>query len=151
MRFKQLKPTVPKCWLFVACALMWCGVGLMMCATGTVWLVSLAPIRAAGAGAAGGALALVAFQLGFSAIARKNIHRLRRLPERGCFFAFQAWQSYLIIAFMIALGITLRHSPVPRIYLAVVYIAIGGALLLGSTHYYRHLFRMMRLGRYRSG
>ena len=150
MPLKQLKPAVPKCWLFAACALMWSAVGVMMCKISIGWLVRLERVSALYAGAGGVVLALTAFYLGFRSIARRNIHRLRQLPERGCFFAFQAWKSYLIIAFMIALGVTLRHSPVPRIYLAVVYVAIGGALFLGSLLYYHHLLRLLR-SRRRSG
>lgn len=146
MVLSRLKPDVPKCWLFATCALMWSGVGAMMLMTGIGWLRPLTTVDAAGALTGGVLLAVAAFYMGFRSIARKNIHRLRQLPERGCFFAFQAWKSYLIIAFMIALGIVLRHSPVPRICLSIVYTGIGGALLLGSTLYYRHLCRLMRSG-----
>ena len=144
MTFDQFKPTVPKCWLFATCGLMWSGVGVMMCRAGIGWLTPLATMRMAGIEVTGAALAVVAFFLGFRTIARKNILRLRQLPERGCFFAFQAWKSYLIVAFMIALGITLRHSSIPKIYLAIVYTTIGGALFMGSILYYRVLFRLMR-------
>lgn len=78
-------------------------------------------------------------------MAKKNIRRLRRLPDRGCFFAFQAWQSYLIILFMVGLGGTLRNSPIPKNILSVIYTAIGGALFLGSFYYHRHLLRLMRI------
>lgn len=144
MILTRFKPAVPKCWLFATCAVMWSAVGLMMCRAGFIWLGSLDGLRAAGAEFGGAMLALTAFSLGFRAIARKNIHRLRRLPDRGCFFAFQAWKSYLIIAFMITLGVTLRHSPIPRIYLSLIYTTIGGALFLGSTLYYRHLLKLLR-------
>jgi hypothetical protein len=143
MPLRQLKPAVPKCWLFATCGLMWSAVGLMMCKISLGWLMSLDGIHGVSAGSGGVVLALGAFYLGFRGIARKNIERLRRLPERGCFFAFQAWKSYLIILFMIVLGVSLRHSSIPRIYLAVVYATIGGALFLGSLLYYRHLFRLV--------
>jgi hypothetical protein len=45
---------------------------------------------------------------------------------------------------MIALGVTLRHSAVPRPELAVVYLAIGGALLLASFSYYNNLIDAFR-------
>jgi hypothetical protein len=116
----------------------------MMCITGAGWLVPEGFLRGAGFGLAGGVLAVMAGRWGFGGIARKNIRRLRRLPDRGCFFAFQAWTSYLLIAVMIALGITLRHSSIPKSVLDVLYTAIGGALLLGSFHYYRHLVKLVR-------
>ena len=55
------------------------------------------------------------------------------------FLPFQAWKSYLIIVAMIVLGVTLRNSAIPKNVLAVAYTAVGGALFLGSFHYYRHL------------
>ena len=140
----RMKPEVPKCWLFAVCGVMWSGVGLMMCVTGARWLASQGIVRAGTFELAGITVALIAFRLLFGSIARKNIQRLRRLPQKGCFFAFQAWKSYLIIAFMIALGVSLRHSPVPKTMLSVVYTGIGGALGLSSGLYYRYLTRLFR-------
>ncbi|MBU0510786.1 MAG: hypothetical protein KJ638_03670 [Chloroflexi bacterium] len=37
---------------------------------------------------------------------------------------------------MIAMGITLRHSPIPKHLPAVLYIGIGGGLFLSSLFYY---------------
>lgn len=144
MTLSRLKPAVPKCWLFAASGVMWSAVGLMMCVTGVGWLTGEGFVRGAGFELAGLVLAVLAVHWRFGGMAKKNIRRLRRLPEQGCFFAFQAWKSYLIILIMIALGIVLRHMSIPKTYLAVVYTVIGGALFLGSFHYYRHLVRLMR-------
>jgi hypothetical protein len=144
MMLSHLKPTVPKCWLFAASGVMWSAVGTMMCATGIGWLADSGMARGIGYGLAGLILANLAVRWGFGSIAQNNIRRLRRLPSRGCFFAFQAWKSYLIIMVMIALGMTLRHSSIPKHVLAVAYTAIGGALTLGSFYYYRHLARLIR-------
>ena len=103
MTVSRLKPDVPKCWLFAASGVMWSVVGLVMCATGAGWLIGIGVARAIGFELAGLALAVVAFRWGFGSIARKNIRRLRQLPDRGCFFAFQAWKSYLIIGVMIVI------------------------------------------------
>ena len=140
----RLKPAVPKCWLFALSGLMWSAVGVGMCATGVGWLAREGVVRGMGYGLAGLFLAVVAARFGFGGIAEKNIRRLRRLPDRGCFFAFQTWKSYLLIMVMIALGITLRHSAVPKNILSVVYTAIGGALFFCSFFYYRHLTRLIR-------
>lgn len=144
MTFSRLKPTVPKCWLFAASGVMWSAVGLMMCVTGLGWLAGEGFLRGAAFELAGLVLAFLAVRRGFGGIAQKNIQRLRLLPDQGCFFAFQAWKSYLVIVIMIALGNVLGHMPIPKIYLAVVYTAIGGALFIASFHYYRHLARLMR-------
>ncbi|MFO7714301.1 hypothetical protein [Desulfosarcina sp.] len=144
MTLSHLKPAVPKCWLFAVSGVVWSLVGLMMLVTGLGWLAPEGFMRGTGFMLAGLALAAMAFRWGFSGIARKNIRRLRRLPQRGCFFAFQAWQGYLIIMTMIAFGVVLRQSSIPKSVQAIVYTAIGGALLMGSLHYYFHLTRMMQ-------
>lgn len=144
MIFSRLKPSVPKCWLFAMSGLMWSAVGIMMCARGAVWLSAEEPVQGLAMGLVGVVVAVFAFRKSFSNIALQNIQRLRCLPDRGCFFAFQAWKSYILIVFMIGLGLVLRQSSIPENILAVVYLAIGGALLLGSFLYYHHLARMIR-------
>jgi hypothetical protein len=144
MTLSHLKPTVPKCWLFAASGVMWSTVGIMMCATAIGWLADSGMGRRMAFVSAGLLLAVLSVRWGFGRIAQKNIRRLRRLPDRGCFFAFQAWKSYLIIMLMIALGVALRHSSIPKHFLAVAYTAIGGALTVGSAYYFRHLSRLIR-------
>jgi len=144
MILHRLKPDVPKCWLFAASGVMWSGVGAMMCATGFGWLAQEGMKRTVGVAAAGVALAVMAAVWSFGGIARRNIQRLRRLPARGCLFAFQAWRSYLVILVMVALGITLRRLPIPGVALSTIYIGIGGALLLSSLQYYRYLGRLLK-------
>ncbi len=151
MTLSHLKPSVPKCWLFAASGVMWNAVGITMCATGIGWLANSGLVRGIGFGLAGLILAILAVHWGFGSIAQNNIRRLRRLPSRGCFFAFQAWKSYLIIMCMIALGMALRHSSIPKHFLAVAYTAIGGALTLGSLYYYRHLARLVLTASRRRG
>lgn len=123
---------------------MWSTVGLVMGFTGACWLVGEGLLGAAIFELTGLLLAVGVVRWRFGDMAKKNIRRLRRLPDRGCFFAFQAWQSYLIILFMVGLGFALRNSPIPKNILSVIYTAIGGALFLGSFHYHRHLVRLMR-------
>jgi hypothetical protein len=144
MTVARLKPSVPKCWLFAACGGLWSGVGLGMCVTAASWLMGAPWLKGIGYQVAGLAVAGAVFRLRFSAMARKNIMRLRALPDKGCFFAFQAWQSYLVILFMVALGIGLRQSPMPKTLLSIIYTGIGGALFMASFHYYRHLARLLR-------
>jgi hypothetical protein len=143
MTFAHLKPAVPKCWLFAASGLMWSAVGIMMCATGFGWLMREGLLAALGLAVAGLGVAIMSACRLFGGMAKKNIQRLRRLPQRGCLFAFQAWKSYLIIALMVALGVALRYASVPAKILSVIYTGIGGALLLSSFHYYRHIVRLL--------
>jgi len=127
---KKLNPAVSKYWLIALAGLMWSGVGIMLLRL-AVSLGSLGIISA-----------LTAYRYGFSKIALKNIARLCLLPNKYCIFAFQTWKGYLIIIFMIMLGITLRYSLIPKHFLAVIYAAIGGALFLSSFHFYRRIWQV---------
>jgi hypothetical protein len=145
MFYKRIKPAVSKYLLIALAGLMWSTVGVLLCRMAYYWLKEVDWLTALPLGLFGIILSLVVYRFGFSGIAKKNIDRICLLPEKGCIFAFQAWKSYLIIVLMITLGIILRHSPIPKHYLAIVYTTIGGALLLSSLHYYRKLWRLIIL------
>jgi len=140
LSLEKLKPAVSKYWLMALAGLMWSVVGVVLCHLAYVWLKAVPWSRALPLGLLGVASALVAYRYGFLKIALKNIDRLCLLTEKPCIFAFQAWRSYLIIVFMVALGIALRSSPIPRHILAVIYTTIGGALFLSSLHFYRRIW-----------
>ncbi len=139
--WNRFNPVVPRSGLLLLAGLMWSGVGLMLCSYAYGWLTAELSLTSALLAGLGLALAAAAGRFAFIGLARKNIARILQYEEKVCLFAFQAWKSYLIIVFMVALGLALRASPLPKPYLAVVYTAIGGALLLASLNYYAHLFR----------
>jgi len=142
VNLEKLKPAVSKYLLMALAGLMWSAVGIMLCRMSYTWLRAV-PIRwALSLGSLGLISALAAYRFGFSKIALKNIFRLCLLPDKTCIFAFQAWKSYLIIIFMISLGLTLRHSPLPKHFLAVIYEIIGGALFFSSFHFYGRIWRV---------
>jgi hypothetical protein len=116
---------------------MWCGVGIMLSVmairwlsgySGNVWLFAVSGV----------AFALIMRRFSFLKIAEKNLDRISGLPLRPCIFSFISLRSWLLVAFMITLGITLRHSPVPKEYLAVIYLGIGMGLLLSGMRYFRY-------------
>jgi hypothetical protein len=135
-----LKFTVAKVWLFLLAGLMWSGVGIMLCALAYSWLVDLHSFSALWFGLGGLACSLVVYRFGFLHIAQKNIDRLHAFLEKASLFAFITPKSYLLVAFMMALGITLRSSPIPKVYLSVVYTTIGASLFFSSLHYYPHVW-----------
>ena len=96
---------------------------------------------------AGLTLAAGIYTVGFSRLAKKNIRRICDLPGRKvCLFAFQAWTSYPLVAFMIGLGIYLRrYSSFPKPMLAILYLGIGSALFASSLHYFAHIASSRRL------
>jgi uncharacterized membrane protein len=142
MVLAKLKPAVSRYWLISLAGLLWSAAGVMLGRLAYLWLTAVPWGRAVFLGISGIFLALIVYRFGFSRIAEKNINRIRQFSEKGCIFAFQAWKSYLIIVIMVALGLFLRHSPIPKQYLAVIYLAVGGALFLSSFHYFVLLWRI---------
>ena len=74
--------------------------------------------------------AMAIHHFGFLKIANKNLNRLLPLTEKQCIFSFMTWRSYFLVLIMVSMGIALRHSPIPKLYLSLLYLGIGLALFL---------------------
>jgi hypothetical protein len=140
---QNLKPSVPKYGLLILAGTMWCGVGIMLVSMAAHWLVVYNgnPWLYAGVGFI---IALIVHHFGFLRIVDKNLGRISKLPAHPCAFSFISWKSYFIIAIMVSMGIILKHSSIPKQYLAVIYTSIGLALFLSSIRYFRNLFQKQR-------
>lgn len=127
--------------VFVA-GLVWSAVGAALIAVAIRWAVPLSKdyhLLWLAAGATGG---YIIYRFGFSKLVAVNIQRIfSQAPgkDKVCVFSFQNTKSYLMIIIMIIMGYTLRHLPIPKLYLSPVYVAIGMALVLSSLIYYRRL------------
>ncbi|KAA3663941.1 MAG: hypothetical protein DWQ04_08235 [Chloroflexi bacterium] len=143
---RKLKPATNKLWLYAVAGLMWSGVGIFLNKLAYGWLAPLKWLTIVPFVLAGIGLAITIYAFGFSKLAKKNINRIVQINnEKVCIFAFQQWSSYPLVAFMISLGIFLRkYSPIPKPYLAIMYIGIGGSLFLASTHYYQQIIQSQR-------
>jgi hypothetical protein len=141
-RISKLKPSVDKRWLYLIAGGIWSVVGLMLCRLAYGWLRPVNWPMAVILALFGLLLAAAIYLFGFSYFARVNIRRIANYRiEKICIFAFQRWTSYPLVVVMISLGIFLRiYSPIPKPYLAVLYIGIGGGLFLASLLYYRRFF-----------
>jgi hypothetical protein len=73
--------------------------------------------------------------LGFRKLARKNLARIQQLNDRACLFSFLAWKSYAIVAVMITGGVLLRHSAIPKPYLAIQSEQTGTTQLHGGNRW----------------
>ncbi len=115
----------------------------MLCNLAYGWLLPVAFPQGLWMTLAGALLASAIFYFGFSKLAKKNIQRINDMVgDKICIFAFQEWKSYPLVVVMIGLGISLRKFlPIPKPYLAILYIGIGGSLFLSSLSYYKHLLR----------
>ena len=138
-----LNPAVGKPWLWLLSGSLWAAVGLYLCSLTIAWLRPVAALRMLLFVLGGLLLAFVIFWYGFSGFACRNIDRIQAIPHhKVCIFAFQKWTSYPLVAFMIGLGIFLRkYSPIPKPWLATMYIGIGGSLFMASFHYFWAIFK----------
>jgi hypothetical protein len=132
--------------LYAIAGVIWTAVGLLLLTYAAGWLAPVSLPLELGLIAAGLVVAAVFVRFVFAGIVRKNIARIEDGPARASAFAFQGWRSYLVTAFMIGLGIVLRHSALPKPGLAVMYEGIGLALLLTSLLYHRRLIAALRGG-----
>jgi uncharacterized membrane protein YuzA (DUF378 family) len=141
MDLSQFKPAAPKSWLIIFSGVMWSAVGLLLISLAAGWFQQVSNGSRWVYWAAGLAAAAVIFRWGFSKLARKNILRIKTITTPApCFFAFQEWHSYLLIGFMMGLGITLRKfTPIPKPVLGVLYTGIGGGLFRASITYYHYI------------
>ena len=127
--------------LILLAGLVWSLVGLGLMTVAAYWLASESRGIAIALGVSIIA-GLLIYRLGFSKLALKNIVRImQQAPgkDKVCLFAFQDTRSYFIVIIMMVMGYTLRHLPLPRIYLVPVYLSIGLGLFLASLRYYSRL------------
>ena len=125
---------------------LWLGVGSMLLILAASWLLDAASVSGYGFAGAGVGLALLVHHFGFKKIAEKNIARIRAGEGKRCMLSFMPWKSYLIIPLMMTMGAILRHSTIPKPYVAVLYTTIGLALVLSSMRYARVIVKEPRAG-----
>lgn len=91
---------------------------------------------------AGCVLTLAAFSAMFIKMVFKNVRRIRQIPpDRRKLWHCMPLKSFLIMVFMIALGITLRNLPqVSREFIAFFYVGLGTALSLAGVAYMSYIF-----------
>jgi hypothetical protein len=134
----SLKPAVKRSLLLLLSGLFWAVAGIILVRFALLWLLPHTMTTVLSLIAAGLLVGMFITRIGFRKVVENNIERIRELSEWPCLFAFQAWHSYLLIAVMISMGVFLRHTHyMPRLLLAVGYLAIGSALLRGSWRYLR--------------
>ena len=139
---EKMRPLVARHWLFALAGLMWSAVGIMLMWRAWIWLSAMEPAWIIGLVLAGAAIAFAFYYFMFTKTVAKNIKRLCGLPDPTGLLAFNTPKGYILIVFMIVLGIALRHSSLDRRILALVYVGMGGALFLASLHFYGQFHRV---------
>lgn len=142
MNIIKLTPRVDKRILVFLAGLMWCGVGIMLIKYAVLWLSKVNGKEQFYFYTAGLLAAILIHHFGFLKIADQNLKRLLPLTEKKCLFSFMTWKSYIIVPFMVSMGIGLRHSSIPKPYLSILYIGIGFGLFLSGIRYFRFFFQL---------
>lgn len=133
-------PKVNKKILILIAGILWSSVGVLLINIASKWFVLLSDIEIVTSVLGGLILGSAISYFGFSNLAKKNIERINLYNNKVCLWAFQKWESYLLIMFMISLGIFMRNtSSIPKFILTPMYIGIGFALFTASFKYYFHL------------
>jgi hypothetical protein len=140
--FYRLNPAVPQHWLLLFAGILWTCVGGFLCFRAFGWIEFLHETSASIYFVLGIAIAIAGNRFVFSGIAHKNVSRILRLPQRACAFAFTGWRGYGMIAVMSVAGVLMRNSSLPKQYLATLYAAMGGALILASVVFYNSFWKM---------
>jgi hypothetical protein len=143
MILQKLNPAVDKKYLIMLAGIVWCGVGIMLISFAVSWLNNYDRKGTGWYYLAGFAAAMPIHHFGFLRLADKNIERLMAAEGKKCLFSFITWKSYLIIIIMISMGITLRHSSLPKQYLSILYNGIGLGLFLSGIRYFRKSIKLM--------
>jgi hypothetical protein len=77
------------------------------------------------------------FMLVFRKVSLRYINRIINLPQRRpCMFAFFDLRGYIMMSFMITIGILVSHwKVIPELYKGTFFISLGLSLLASSIFY----------------
>lgn len=114
--------------LFIA-PLLWTAIGSMLMVRGWGWLGS----------GSGQWLVVVAVSIGtlksrfiLDKTAKHSIQRIVAFEDGTCIGAVYSWKTWLLVALMMAAGITIRKLTEPGLIVGTIYFGIGWALALSS-------------------
>jgi len=86
------------------------------------------------------------FFLVFRKVSKRYITRIKNLPHnRPCMFAFFDVRGYVMMSFMIGMGILVSHwKLIPELYKGTFFISLGLSLLASSIFYIYEGFQFIR-------
>jgi hypothetical protein len=127
----------------LAAALLWCAVGTGLGLVGLRWLWAAGRPGWIAWGLA--AAVVVGWAKGRFLLgprAEVNARRIVAGEDERCLGAVFPWSNWALVLVMIAGGMLLRRSPLPRVWLGSIYVAVGIALWAGSLPSWRHWWRL---------
>jgi hypothetical protein len=140
--WEKIKPAVPKRMLLLVAGCAWSIAGGILIARGLIQLIRFNHYLVLDVSVA--ILTGILFYLVlFARISSKHITRIALIPvDNPCFFSFFNFRSYLLMAVMIAGGITLRKlNLVPPEYLYTFFLAMGLPLMISSYRFFFSFYK----------
>lgn len=133
----KIKPGVPKrvllfvaaaIWTFAGCMLLFKGYKMLDLGSSLLWLQLLCALSCG----------IIFYLKMFSKLSLKHTLRILNMKEEHpCLFSFFNFRSYLMMALMISMGITLRTTGwVAHVYLSFLYLMMSVPLLISSVRFY---------------
>ncbi len=133
-RFAKYKPGISVRTHLLIAALIWSLVGVLLLVRGYIWVAATGRQW----------LLLPAVVLGtlksllvLDRVARKNIVRINGFKNVTCIGAVYSYKTWGLIALMIVMGRLARLSAAPKVFVGILYMAIGWALFLASRLIWR--------------
>ena len=123
--------------LLLANAIVWGAPGVKILVTGIQSYLALWPSKSIPWLALGTVLVLAGFVWMFNRIVKKYSDRIMAFPEKKkSILAFLPVRGWILVIFMMCLGITLKHIPgVPTEFFASFYCGLGPALIAAAAQF----------------
>ncbi len=136
------KPAAPRCAHLLLASLLWTVVGGLLAFFGVRWIwashLPNVPLLLGGAVAVG----LLKEHFVLRRAAERTIERIIARGDGRCLGGFLSLRSWGFVILMVAAGRLLRGSPMPRVVVGVVYLAVGTALFVGARRLWFAWYRL---------
>ncbi|MFW2367471.1 MAG: hypothetical protein ACN4GW_13725 [Desulforhopalus sp.] len=129
--WSRFKPGVSQHTLLLMSACLWTAIGLMLLVKGGYRLSQLPQYHPLLLFAPFVAGSLKSYFV-LDRVARRTIQRILQFKDGTCLGAVYSVKTWIVVLFMIAMGVILRNSSLPGNILCFVYFTVGWALLMSS-------------------
>ena len=127
----RFKPGVSRRTHLLLAAILWTGIGILLLTKGSYRIVQVTEYQVAIVMTALIAGTLKSYFI-LDRSARKSIERILNFKDGTCLGAVYSIKTWLLVVFMMGMGIFLRNSSLPLSLLCFIYFTIGWALLFSS-------------------
>ena len=132
----KLKPGVSPRTHLICASLLWTAVGAALLYRGASYLRDE---KAVGVAVLGIILGSLKSRFILDKTAIRGVERIKRFGDNTCIGAVYSWKTWLLVIFMMLMGLFLRMSSISPALAGLLCTAIGWSLLYSSRHGWREL------------